>query len=419
MKRLLPISAVIIIIFMFAALGFAGDGKLQKTPRLKQEKDPNIMVWKCRAKPYMDQQNNTADYWMCTVDIKDKKLNYGLYWKPSKECTSQKVKDKYAELVEEREEFLEWAELHNEQLKVEMEYIKTQHFLIGWNIKILPCVRRTRVQYGLPQNPAQLNTLEALHIYAMRAEDCWDHHCRDFKMDRMSERDRVTVYWLKNDKQKETVLKNSPGYKGDVRVNRLVAATNPVIWERLHDDWRHDERIKFNHVHLIGMAVHDKWEHKKVPWPINWVTVGYGHRMEYLMFKDSIVRDFQETDVSDTMWGHEHWRYRIFEMIYKEHTIPSFTDIMTRNHETYKWIDLLFCFGYIDYMIFNDQEKWLKFQRAQRACKKTDEAMEKVFNWSPLMFEEMFKEWVLAYYPASREEDERWVYKPNKPRKFK
>ncbi|MFC1587778.1 hypothetical protein ACFL54_05665, partial [Planctomycetota bacterium] len=119
------------------------------------------------------------------------------------------------------------------------------------------------------------------------------------------------------------------------------------------------------------------------------------------------------------VWHHKYWRFRIYDMIACGKEIPSFSDIARRNHETFKWIDLVFCFAYIDFMIFYDQEKWIKFQEAQRQCKKPAEAMEKVYDWSPLMFEELFKEWILENYPRSKREDDNWEKPSDNPRHSK
>ncbi|MFC1587387.1 hypothetical protein ACFL54_03670, partial [Planctomycetota bacterium] len=247
-------KAILIIIVMLLAVPVSQAGDSGPFTRMKKggkEKDPNITSWRFCVKPLMNQQKNTADFWMCTMCIKDKKLNYGIYWKPSKECIVQELKDNYNKLVAVREEFMDESLKRNEKLCVPMEYVRTHHFLIGWNIKEIPCSRQTKVKYGLNPKPPKLTMHEAIHIYAMRAEDCWDHHCRDFKMERMSEKDITEVYWLKTKKQKETVVKNHHHYKGS-QINRIVVNKNPAIWELLKNDWRHDEQTKFTHVHLIG-----------------------------------------------------------------------------------------------------------------------------------------------------------------------
>ncbi|MFC1588538.1 hypothetical protein ACFL54_09515, partial [Planctomycetota bacterium] len=255
-----------------------------------------------------------------------------------------------------------------------------------------------------------------LHIYALRAEQCWEYHCRDFdNMPLDSEKDITTVFWTKNRADCLTVKRNSgpAGYVARVQTDR-----NPVIWKYLKSNWNVDEKIKYEHVHLVGQAIHDKWSHKKAIWPLCWVTIGYGQRMEYLFYKDSIVQDYQETGVESSVWGHYHWRYRTYEFVKKDDA-KNYADIVGRNHETYVWKDILFCFAYVDFLIHYDQKKWISFQQAMRRIQKVAPAMENVYEWSPGMFDNIFREWVLKYYPASQGADENWVYDADKPREIK
>ncbi|MFC1588458.1 hypothetical protein ACFL54_09115, partial [Planctomycetota bacterium] len=233
MRRAITSLIILGILLAAAPAVLAGNTiTLTNAQNLDQEKDPNITVWECRVKPYMDQQENTADFWMCTLCIKDEKLNHGIYWKPSPECVSQDLKDKYQKMVEQRKDFLEESQQRSTDLGVDMEYVRTHHFLIAWNIKEIQCTKKTRLKYGMKPKPLILTKHQAIHIYAMRAEDCWDYHCRDFSMDRMAEKDITEVYWLQTGKQKAIVARKHHYYKGQ-QVNRIVTASNPAIWEHL------------------------------------------------------------------------------------------------------------------------------------------------------------------------------------------
>lgn len=421
MKRpvFLTLIALILLISSAAAVRAEDNADAPKKPQRTLDcrtcKGTGKTEWKRNALPKMDQQENTEQFWICELCAKEESLNYGIYWEPCKKCEDPGAKQEYDDLVAQRKAFVNWSAEYDKKLGIPLPYITTKHFTIGWQIDKLPCSRETKFQYGLPTKPTYLTQHEAMHIYAMRAEDAYDAHQRAFNLGEDDETDKVEVFWFTNKEDKEVLIGNHRLYKGTRGVNWIQTTSAPAIWEFQKEDWKIDDQLKFTHVHLIGHCLHDKWSHVNPQFPITWTTVGYGHWIEYELYKNSVVHCFHETTPKHDDWGHYNWRYKIYKKV-QMGEMPSFPDIIKRNHETFGYNDHAYCFAYVDFLLHYDQEKWLAFQKANRRHKKYEPALEEVYKWSPLMFEEMFKEWVLKYYPRTPAEDDKWVYDPDNPR---
>ncbi|MFC1588195.1 hypothetical protein ACFL54_07790, partial [Planctomycetota bacterium] len=338
---------------------------------------------------------------------------------PCPNCNKAKQREKYDTMVAERQEFMAWIKTRHEKLQVELSYLKTKHFIIAWNIQRLPCDRKTKVKYGLPPNPPSLSLHEALHIYAMRAEDYFDVHQEVFNLGEDDELDKVQVFWARNRRERETIQTNHEYYENIYGVMAQYwtgTKGDSATWAERRPDWGSDDNLKYTHAHLVALAIHDKWQRQCPPRPREvWLQHGYAHWMEYKFYRDSRIYCHHETQPQVQSWGHYHWRFKIYKKV-AAGEIVTFSDIINRSGDTWGYDEHGFVFAFVDFLIHYDKEKWLEFQKTIRQTFKYAPTVEKVYGWSPMMFDEVFKDWVLAYYPRSKGEDNNWVYDPDNPR---
>ncbi len=240
---------------------------------------------------------------------------------------------------------------------------------------------------------------ELLHLYGARMEAL----ARDYRRilgaaeREFREKPLVMVWWLPKD-QKQASLRFCD--QGMVAGVKLMGARPRYSVCGNKQFFRGDEQLHRNLVHNV---THLLMSHQAPSFWIGnvkgaWADEGLAHWFEDRAFGICDTYCYQE---QNTQVGFKGGKYRqaVREMVAKGDLTPA-ASVFTRNTDTLTPAENALAFSYVDYLMSLDPAKLNLLLKRLRARVATRDALREVFGLSVLEFEERWKAWVLATYPA-------------------
>ena len=311
----------------------------------------------------------------------------GAGWVDCKDCDQPDVTQKLARKQTQIPIFKSDALKLDTEMGKPMRKVFTDHFMLVWEIEQMKVDKRMLEQH------------ELMHLYARRLETLFTDfgvalqaQPREFR-----ERSKVFVWWLPHD-QMECSLRfcsnTSPlGVK-------LLGASSVYSVCGNKQNFTGDEQLHRNVMHSV---THLLLAHQNPSfWVGNlkggWADEGLAHWFENKYFGkcDNYCYEEQNTNV-DFKGG--VWKPIVRKMVAMG-DLPPVSEVLNINTDQLTLPMHAVAFSYVDYFLQLDGKKFSDLCKQLKVKVATRDAMKKIFDFTPLEFEEKWKAWVLATYPV-------------------
>jgi len=310
----------------------------------------------------------------------------GIGWIDCDDCERPDVEAELAAWHAEYPKLKEAADGLDEEMGFPLHTIIGEHMLLVFEIESLKVDKR------------RLDQHELMHLYMDRLEFLYNDYVTSLhvKSGSFLERSRVFVWWTDKD-QKDGSLRFCQQSAGQgVKLLGIHPSYSLCGNKRYHKD---DESLHRNLVHNVA---HLLLSHQSPSaWIGNqkggWADAGLAHWFEDRYFGVCDNYCYQEQNTNQDFKGGK-WKPAVKKMVQLGEEPPVGT-VFSRNTDGLLLPEHAVAFSYIDFLMQKDPGSLNLLLRRLRAKTPTRDALAEAFGYTPIQFEEAWKEWVKATYP--------------------
>lgn len=301
---------------------------------------------------------------------------------PCLTCRDPSIEAEFENEKAMRISWLESTSMLENEMKLGFVHIETDNYILRSN---LPSWKIKDITYS---------RTKAAHLFAQRLEAVASR----FKTVTGVLPSTKQLFWIgssEKDNFRITILKFGGGQNNMYRQNgpqcQICTWPNPNPPRMLGSD----EQF---HSHVIHAGTHELTQ-SAVAFHLNfqsWFDEAMSHWMERDFLGTSRNFCFHEVQAKDP-WEVADWSKRIFGEVAAK-SEPQFAAITGLGLDHMKYRDVAYAWGFVDYMIKAEPEKFKVFFAAIKKHNDTKKALEEAFQQSTAAFQDSWRAWVLKNY---------------------
>ena len=263
---------------------------------------------------------------------------------------------------------------------------ETEHFVVGWEVDRLKVGKKF------------LESHELLHLYAERMETVYKDYRRDLRVkdEEFKEKFRVFVWTFPEDHRRASGAFCGATAPGGMK-KMGTEPTYSVCGSR--QNFNTDEQLHRNLVHcvahlVLSAHVHAEWMGR---YKAGWYDEGLAHWFEdkYWDICDNYCYQEQNTNVG---FKSGRWRLAVRQLVEKD-AAPAAAGVFEQTSDSLSLEQNAVAFSYVDYLIWQDPEKFVQLGLRLKKKMATRDALKEVYGLGVMEFEANWKSHVLATYP--------------------
>jgi hypothetical protein len=374
-----------LVLALVAALGFLG----APAARLVAQDSPRL-CFDCEKTGFKPCTSPECKKWVCPLFKEPHKCTKtyaftccrGQKVVPCKLCGHLGPKSQWDAEMESRQAWMDEMTKVNKDLKVEMEHIQTENFLLHFNIEK---VKIKDVTY---------DKLASTHLYAQRLEELMTAYKKylgePFKY-------CVSGHWViyigRNPEERNRMCATVNSAN---RVNAVHGPDSHFITAFDREDMNDDEDLHANVTHLAAEMILMQGSPvatRKYP---GWLSEGFAHWIEAKLFES--IRNRCTAEVPDKdKWKEGPWEGKVFPLVRKGKE-PKFASFHTQSTKELSAMMHWISWSFVDFLMAEHQPKMGDLVRTITEGADTSAAFQKVFGWSLAQVHEEWRKYVEKAY---------------------
>lgn len=314
------------------------------------------------------------------------------------DCTHCENADVESKLESRRERIQKWYAARKKKVddlvKHPVLQASGEHVDLAWDLKPMKVGRK------------KLSSHEMLHLYVKRMEDLRADFVKRLQISSAEQPARVELFCWRDARDQFLAAHKFAGQGSQGAGIKYMGSTAIYTMMYKKKDYKNDEDLHRSMVHntvhlLLANMTPSRWIGQLKG---GWIDEGIAHYFEYLLDGECSTRCFQEV-MTDVNFKPGKWLVPIRRKVVSGR-LPIFAEVIQKNTDQFDGIEHLMVFSYVHYLFEGDLvdknhgKEFVRLVRVLKEKKPAREALRKVYSLSPVRFEEKWKAWVQATYPA-------------------